>query len=193
MLEIGGVTNPEKRYKIVIPENVHRFPHTLSLASLLLYSPKALRRIVNFCRGKRAYIIPSIVGPDERKLAVELGIPLLAPPPSAAATFGSKSGSKRIFSAAQVNTPPGLHDVYDESALCAGLARLICMHLDVPRWIFKIDDEHGGRGHAYLDVGEHRCYQVHAAPPHKSSFPVRVIAHIHAHLTNMPSPPRHPC
>ena len=170
VLEIGGVTNPEKRYKIIVPENLQKFAPHMSLTSLLLYSPRALRRIVNFCRGKRAYIVPSVVGPEERKLALTLGIPLLAPSPSAASSFGSKSGSKRIFSQAQVNTPPGLHDLYDEPALCAGLARLICAHLDVPRWIFKLDDEYGGRGHAHIDVGDHACYQnllrAHDASPH---------------------------
>ena len=106
VLEIGGVATPEKRYKIIIPENLDKFPRALSLTTLLLYSPKALRRITNFARGKRAYIVPSIVGPEERLLALALGIPLLAPAPTAAAAFGSKSGSKRVFSAAQVNMPP---------------------------------------------------------------------------------------
>ena len=169
VLEIGGVDSPEKRYKIIIPENLHKFPRTLSLASLLLYSPKALKRITNFARGKRAYIVPSIVGPEERLLSLALGIPLLAPEPKAAAAFGSKSGSKRVFSAAQVNTPPGMHDLYDEPSVYAALAKLICSHLDVPRWILKLDDEFGGRGHCHIDVGEHRCYQellrAHDASP----------------------------
>ena len=33
------------------------------------------------------------------------------------------------------------------------------MHLDVPRWIFKLDDEFGGRGHAHLDTESLPCYQ----------------------------------
>ena len=32
------------------------------------------------------------------------------------------------------------------------LAQLIVQHSQVPRWLMKIDDEHLGRGHAYLDV-----------------------------------------
>ena len=170
VLEIGGVANPEKRYKVVIPENLHKFPRTLSLTSQLLYSPRALKRITNFCRGRRAYIVPSVVGPEERELALTLGFPLLAPAPSAAAALGSKSGNKRIFSAAQVNMPPGLHDLYDEEAMCAGLARLICSHLDVPRWLLKIDDEFGGRGHAHIDLVDqpvyHSLLRAHDSSPH---------------------------
>ena len=101
VLEIGGVEEPQKRYKVVVPENYHRFPAHFSLASLLLYSPRALRRITNFCRGKPAYIVPNVVGPEELRLSMALGIPLLAPEPRVAALFGSKSGAKRIFHAAQ--------------------------------------------------------------------------------------------
>lgn len=32
------------------------------------------------------------------------------------------------------------------------LAQLIVKHSHVQRWLMKIDDEHLGRGHAYLDV-----------------------------------------
>ena len=39
LLEIGGVPNPEKRYKVVVPENLDKFPRALSLACLLYTSP----------------------------------------------------------------------------------------------------------------------------------------------------------
>lgn len=61
MLEIGGVESPEQRFKVVVPENYHRFPPHFSLATLLLYSPRALRRISAFCRGRAAYIVPGAV------------------------------------------------------------------------------------------------------------------------------------
>ena len=154
VLEIGGVATPERRYKVVVPENLDRFPRTLSSRRCCSTRPRRCGASPTFAAAN-AFIVPSVVGPEEQRLAVTLGIPLLAPAPSDALP-GSKSGSKRIFNAAQVNAP-GLHDVYDE-AILAGLARLICTHLDVPRWIFKLDDEFGG-GHAHFDVGEHRCYQ----------------------------------
>ena len=37
-------------------------------------------------------------------------------------------------------------------ALLQMLAQLIVQHSHVQRWLMKIDDEHLGRGHAYLDV-----------------------------------------
>ena len=39
----------------------------------------------------------------------------------------------------------------DTSALQA-LTELVMQHHLVPRWLLKIDDERGGRGHAYIDV-----------------------------------------
>eukprot|EP00965_Chrysotila_dentata_P048382 1604732-Pleurochrysis_carterae.AAC.1 len=89
-----------------------------------------------------------------------LRLPLLAPEPKVAAIFGTKSGAKRIFQAAQVNTPPGAHDIYDEKHFYSALAQLICTHLDVPRWVFKLDDETGGRGCAYFDVYAMPGYKV---------------------------------
>ena len=69
---------PHKRFKVVVPENYHRFPPHFSLTSLLLYSPRALRRIANFCRGRHAYILPNVVGPEEQRLSMALNLPLLA-------------------------------------------------------------------------------------------------------------------
>ena len=59
----------------------------MSLTQVLLYSPRAIKRIKNFIRGKEAvsYIVPGKVGPEERLLAIKLGIPLLAPDPDVAA------------------------------------------------------------------------------------------------------------
>lgn len=48
--------------------------------------------------------------------------------------------------------PPGAHDVYGEAHLVTTLAHLMCQHLDVPRWVFKLDNEFGGRGTAHIDV-----------------------------------------
>eukprot|EP00736_Rhodelphis_marinus_P005987 Rmarinus@m.15797 len=152
MGEIGA------RYRVVHPENFHRMPETLSLTQLLLYSPRCLKRIKHFIRGTEAYLVPGDVGQEEKRLCVELGIGMLAPDPSLAMVYGSKSGAKRIFAAADVNVPPGGYDVYDSDIFYAKLANSILHYLQVPRWIFKIDDEFNGRGHAYFDVTHLTCH-----------------------------------
>ena len=155
LLEVGGVAEPDLRFKIVTPENIERFPPHMSLTSLLIYSPRCLRRIRRFIKGRDAYIVPgSAVGPEERRLAVMLGVPLLAPEPSLASQYGLKSGAKRLFATADVSTPPGAHDVYEEPELIGALAKLIAAYIDVPRWLIKLDDEFGGRGHAWIETSE---------------------------------------
>jgi hypothetical protein len=158
VLQIGGVEEPNGRFKVVVPENRQRLPASMSLASQLLHSPRALRKIRNFCRGKAAYIVPSLIGPDEKKVALALDIPLFAPDPMAASIYGTKSGAKRVFASSLINTPPGRHDLSDEASIIGALASLMCSHLDVPRWIFKLDDASGGRGIAHIDVDKLECY-----------------------------------
>ncbi len=48
------------------------------------------------------------------------------------------------------------YDIYEKKEFEQALARLIANNLDVNVWIFKIDDEFGGRGHASLDVEQVR-------------------------------------
>uniref|UniRef100_A0A7S0VNS7 IQCH-like ATP-grasp domain-containing protein n=1 Tax=Hemiselmis tepida TaxID=464990 RepID=A0A7S0VNS7_9CRYP len=159
-LQIQGLEHPDDRFKCVHPENYDRFPSHFALATTLLYSPRCLKRIANYCKGKEAYIIPGIVGPDDVKVATHLRMPMLSPEPQLAAVYGSKSGSKRIFSVAEVNTPPGAYDLYSEHETIHSLARLIFERLDVKVWLLKIDDEFAGRGHASLDVTQLQCHQA---------------------------------
>jgi|TARA_B110001450_G_scaffold166422_1_gene155132 hypothetical protein len=53
---------------------------------------------------------------------------------------------------ADVPTPICSVDIYDETEFIRSLASLISKNLYVTTWIFKIDDEFNGRGHAYLNV-----------------------------------------
>ena len=91
------------------------------------------------------------MGPEERRLALRLNIPLLAPEPF----WQMYTVAKVVVNAylhLNMNTAPGAHDLYEEEEIHSALAKLIAAYIDVPRWIFKIDDEFGGRGHAYFDV-----------------------------------------
>ena len=49
-------------------------------------------------------------------------------------------------------TPICQVDIYDEQEFIHSLAQLIAKNLYVTTWIFKIDDEFNGRGHAWLNV-----------------------------------------
>lgn len=153
LLEVGGVTDAMDRIKVMVPENYTRFPEHFSLAKLALYSPKLIKKIRQFIRGRPACIVPMELGPEDLQLAVELNLPLMSAEPDVANLFSSKSGAKRIFQAAHIAVPPGAHDVYDEEDFYNYFAKLIVDNIEVSRWVFKIDNEFGGRGIAYCDPG----------------------------------------
>lgn len=159
LLEVGGVENGEERLKVLVPENYNKFPEHFSLAKLAFYSPQLLKRIKQYIRGRPAYIVPCELGPEDLQLAVELNLPMLAPEPDIASTFGSKSGSKRIFAAAEVPMPIGAHDIYDDGDFYSYFAKLIVDQLDCQRWCMKLDHEFGGRGTAFFDPSSLKVIQ----------------------------------
>ncbi len=54
------------------PENLDKLPSHFSLSKKLLYSPKAIKRILKIVRGKVSYIVPGYPSNDDVKLANEL-------------------------------------------------------------------------------------------------------------------------
>ena len=72
--------------------------------------------------------------------------------PSTTKVYETKSGSKRVFEACNLPTPVNAMDIQDKKQFESSLTLLIARNLDINIWIFKIDDEFGGRGHASLDV-----------------------------------------
>ena len=70
--------------------------------------------------------------------------------------FSTKSGSKRIFQYCDIPIPVSAYDIYERPEFESALTRLIANNLDVNVWIFKMDNEYDGRGHASLDVSQVR-------------------------------------
>jgi len=152
ILEIGEIDNATQKITFITPDNVQRFPHHYSLAQMLIYSPKTIKRIKNLIKGKQAYIVPGLPSTDDVKLSIMLSIPTLCGEPSKQNLYSTKSGAKKIFHLADVPTPCSAVDIYDEQEFVMQLAKLIANNLYVNNWLFKIDDEFNGRGHAYLSV-----------------------------------------
>ncbi|KAL4227848.1 hypothetical protein ACF0H5_013286 [Mactra antiquata] len=150
-----------ERYKIIVPEAIKSFPtHRMCLSTLLKYSPDTLQRIKNLIKGREAYMMTNIPHVDDLDIANFLDVPIFAPEPEVAHLYSTKSGCQRIFASAEVETPPGDHDVYTLGLLHECLAQLVTENLMVKRWLFKLDDEFDGRGIAYCDVTEHlKCFQ----------------------------------
>ncbi|KAL2094062.1 hypothetical protein ACEWY4_011374 [Coilia grayii] len=142
-----------KRVTILTPEAWQHFPtHNMCLSTVLWHSPHTLQRIRHLIQGQQAYIVAGVPHPDDLLVAEELDVPILGPEPAVAQLYGTKSGGRRVFVSAGVSVPPGQRDIYTLQQLHEVLADLMTQHLEVGRWLFKIDGELGGRGTAYCDM-----------------------------------------
>lgn len=81
ILEISGISAENSRVHFVVPENMDRFPNHFSLAQVLLYSPKVMKRIRSMIKGKQAYIVPGMISSDDIKLSIAFNIPVMAGEP----------------------------------------------------------------------------------------------------------------
>ena len=68
--------------------------------------------------------------------------------------MSTKSSAKRMFNAIEVPTAPSSYEIYDEREFVNSLTLLIVNNPTIKRWIFKIDDEFGGRGIAFINLHE---------------------------------------
>ncbi|XP_039629445.1 IQ motif-containing protein H isoform X1 [Polypterus senegalus] len=150
----------DERVKIITPEAIDHFrTHSMSLSTLLKYSPRTLKRIRNLIRGRSAYIVGGVLHSDDLDVAEALGVPILGSAPQVAQLYGSKSGSKRLFSGAGVPVPPGAYCIYNQQQMYEVLAQLVTSNLEVKCWLFKMDNEFGGWGTAYCDVTLMKSYK----------------------------------
>jgi len=138
------------------------------LTEKLLERPGCLRRIHDeLARSKAGAIVCMNTTDIERKLAVELGIPLLGNPPDLA-HLGSKSGSRETFREAGIDLPAGFERLRSMDEVVDALAALKRDHPAVHTGVVKLEEGFSGEGNALYryEHGEDEAAIRAALPQH---------------------------
>lgn len=155
-LKALGVENPGDRIHVLVAENYIKFSQHYSLAQQVYYSPFCLRNIRSHVMDKICYIVPGKFNEYDYNLSVLLGIPMLSGQPEHIAKYSSKSGAIKLFKELDIPTAPGASNIKSEDEFFDNLSQLVAQNLNVPGWLFKIDNEFSGRGHAWININEIR-------------------------------------
>ena len=116
IMETFGVEKPSERFHVVIPDSYKDYPPHFSVSELLLLSPKTIRNIKKKLEKekKEAYIVPGSVSKTEVELSILLGVPILMGDLFQTETIFTKSGSKLVFEANEIQVPVSAWDIKTE-------------------------------------------------------------------------------
>jgi hypothetical protein len=81
-----------------------------------------------------------------------LEIPIMSGSPDVNNHFSKISTCNRIFEEIGMPLAPSTAFLYKKEEIVPCLCKLMMENFHIERWIFKIDNEHSGRGIAYYDV-----------------------------------------
>ncbi len=120
----------------------------IPLTEKILQRPRLIERIKNAIPpGSVAHIACFNTTGLERSLAVQLDIPIYGCDPSLI-YLGTKSGSRRIFMQAGVDTPPGAENLGTYDDMVHALAGLKEMYPRLKKAVVKLNDGFSGDGNA---------------------------------------------
>ena len=116
------------------------------LTQKILERPRVIERMRRFIGDPgRAYLTCYNSTVLERRLSVELGIPLNAVDPDLL-WMGTKSGSRAIFAEAGVPHPTGAGDIRTREEVVAALEQLAVAHPGIRRAVVKLNESFAGEG-----------------------------------------------
>jgi hypothetical protein len=121
------------------------------LSQKILDRPRLVEKIRNFLRSQKAYMVCFNSTKLEEQLSVKLNIPLLASSPKLL-YWGSKSGSREIFSACQIPHPDGSLSIENIEDLIDEIFRLWQRKPYLKRLVIKLNEGFSGEGNAILDL-----------------------------------------
>jgi len=120
----------------------------ISLTEKILARPRLINRIKKVLQnGPPAHMACFNVTEHEKKLAVELGLPIYGCDPDLL-YWGTKSGSREVFKACNVETPAGYENIKDEEGIIKALADLYKSNKGIRKAVVKMNDGFSGEGNA---------------------------------------------
>jgi hypothetical protein len=121
------------------------------LAAKLLERPRLLERIKACLRPNRTLMTCFMVSHLERELSERLQLPLLGCDP-ALNNWGSKAGSRELFSRCELPHPLGSGLQYNLSDLCEASAELVEQRPGLQRLVVKLNEGFSGEGNAVIEL-----------------------------------------
>ena len=152
ILNIVGIDNINSRLHIIVPDQINNLSDKYSISEKLLLSPNTINKIKEIIGEKEAYIVPGNYGKSEMEISILLNVPILMGDLFQSQGIFTKSGSKLVFEANELNVPISAWDIKTEYEFYASLSHLIITYPNYNIWVFKMDNEINGRGIAYIHL-----------------------------------------
>ena len=149
---LEGVPHRHARNRLILL-NCHD-SSDLPLSTKILDRPRLLKRIDDALGDKAlAHMVCYTVTTVERRLALELGIPIYGCDPDLL-PLGSKSGGRKLFREAGVTVPDGFEDLASEDEIADALAELKARHPRMRRAVVKLNEAFSGEGNAIFSFDD---------------------------------------
>jgi hypothetical protein len=144
---LPGVPISHARHRLKLFDTDDASPRPL--AAKLIERPRLLQRIRQALNSERSYISCFNVGDLERQLSETLQVPLLGTDP-ALAYWGSKAGSRELFTRCGLAHPDGSPLVHSFSELVEACAELVERQPNLQKAVVKLNEGFSGEGNAPL-------------------------------------------
>ncbi|MGI0482670.1 peptide ligase PGM1-related protein [Geminocystis sp. CENA526] len=122
-----------------------------ALTQKILERPRLIKKIKDFLRPNKSYMVCFNSTVLEQELSVKLDIPLLASSPELL-YWGSKGGSREIFAQCNILHPEGSPLVYSIENLSREISLLLTKKPYLKKVVIKLNEGFSGEGNAVLDV-----------------------------------------
>ena len=143
---LPGIPSTHARRRLALFDCADASPRPL--VQKILDRPRLIQKIRNSIPDPESAHISCFNSTSlERDLAVRLGIPLYATDPELA-HLGSKSGSRKILKAAQLDVPDGFEDLKNEGDIVRSLVELKAKAPALRKAVIKLNEGFSGEGNA---------------------------------------------